>query len=257
MSENNCYLCQEPKSVVGHNTQSCPSVKCKKCGQKGHILRNCPNFNSNIDQKSDDGCSKEIKSGKPVDWILVKILGCPIIFKRKIEVKEILKNKSYGIDQRPDLVDPRISRNKENMDSIHNIEISNDIKSKLEPVPMDVVPPTHVEKGASPKKRSDSTTRKRTPREVTPPLADLQPPPRPQKHSDDRRRDTLAKDGAYIQSRGRSETRRRGTSRTETPSHSQEDLRGVIRRLNANKSRVGSKRRNLIWLSPYCPMTRK
>jgi hypothetical protein len=109
---------------------------------------------------------------------------------------------------------------------------------------MAVVPPTHVEKGASPKKCSDSTTRKRTPREVTPPLADLQPPPRPQKHSDDRRRDTLAKDGAYIQSRGRSETRRRGTSRTETPSHSQEDLRDVIGRLNANKSCLGSKRRN-------------
>ena len=132
MAENNCYLCQEPKSVVGHNTQSCPSVKCKKCGQNGHILRNCPNFNSNMDQKSDDGCSKEIKSEKSVDWILVKILGCPIISKPKLDVKEILKNKMYGIDQRHDIVDPRISRNKENMDSIHNIEISNDIKSKLE-----------------------------------------------------------------------------------------------------------------------------
>jgi hypothetical protein len=53
-------------------------------------------------------------------------------------------------------------------------------KLPFEPVPMAVVPPTHVENGASPKKRSDSTTRKRTPREVTPPLADLQPPPRPQ-----------------------------------------------------------------------------
>ena len=61
MAENNCYLCQEPKSVVGHSTQSCPSVKCKKCGQKGHILRNCSNFNSKV-----DGCSKEIKSEKSV-----------------------------------------------------------------------------------------------------------------------------------------------------------------------------------------------
>ena len=40
MSEN-CYLCQEPKSVVGHDTQTCPNVLCKKCGQKGHVLRNC------------------------------------------------------------------------------------------------------------------------------------------------------------------------------------------------------------------------
>ena len=85
-------------------------------------------------------CSKEIKSEKSVDWILVKILGCTIISKPKLDVKEILKNKMYGIDQRPDIVDPRISINKENMDSIHNIEISNDIKSKLdvEQEPMDL-----------------------------------------------------------------------------------------------------------------------
>ena len=53
MSENNCYLCQEPKGVVGHNTQSCPNVKCKKCGQKGHIYRNCPNLNSIISQEKE------------------------------------------------------------------------------------------------------------------------------------------------------------------------------------------------------------
>ena len=81
----------------------------------------------------DDGCSKEIKSEKSIDWILVKILGCPIISKPKLDVKEILEKNKEGIDQRSDLVDPRISRNKENMDSIHdNIEISNDIKSKLD-----------------------------------------------------------------------------------------------------------------------------
>ena len=62
---------------------------------------------------------------------MVKILGCPIISKPKSEVKEIFKNIRFGIDQSPDLVDPRISKNKENMDSVHNIEISNDTKSKL------------------------------------------------------------------------------------------------------------------------------
>ena len=41
MTENHCYLCQEPKVVVGHDTQSCPNVLCKNCGQKGHILQNC------------------------------------------------------------------------------------------------------------------------------------------------------------------------------------------------------------------------
>ena len=130
-------------------------------------------------------CSKEIKSEKSVDWILVKILGCPIISRPKLDVKEILKNKSYGIDPRPGLVDPRISRleensdelifnanpkinlgsqklkastdrinsddfqeyanpkissHEENMDYLHNIEISNDIKPKsdAEQEPMDI-----------------------------------------------------------------------------------------------------------------------
>ena len=144
MSENNCYLCQEPKSVVGHNTQSCPNVKCKKCGQNGHIIRNCPNFNSNMDQKSvfldkfklehhiegvhlkkktfniqcskceasftkkeylqkhiqkfhqeiktyncnksDDGCSKEIKIEKYVDWILILNVHLSLILNSKFFV---------------------------------------------------------------------------------------------------------------------------------------------------------------------------
>ena len=60
MSEFNCYLCQEPKSVVGHNNQSCPNVKCKKCGQKGHIFKNCPNLNLNIEQKPDHPRLREI-----------------------------------------------------------------------------------------------------------------------------------------------------------------------------------------------------
>ena len=67
MSENICYLCQEPKSVVGHNTQTCPSVKCKKCGQKGHIIRNCSNFNSNMDQKSKSSDTVEPKMSNEND----------------------------------------------------------------------------------------------------------------------------------------------------------------------------------------------
>ena len=67
MSEKNCYLCQEPKSVVGHDTQSCPNVKCKKCGQKGHIFRNCQNLNMNIVQKPiNNVCPKEIKIEKSI-----------------------------------------------------------------------------------------------------------------------------------------------------------------------------------------------
>ena len=48
MNGNHCYLCNEPKSVVGHDTQTCPNVICIKCDQKGHIYQNC--LQLNIDQ---------------------------------------------------------------------------------------------------------------------------------------------------------------------------------------------------------------
>ena len=143
MSENNCYLCQEPRSVVGHNTQSCPSVKCKKCCQKGHILRNCPNLNLYMEQKPDDACSKETKSEKSVflhydtsyDTKMLDFIYQDIGCSDDIELEantEMLQTQNSGKDQRPDEVDSIISSNKESMDSIHNVEFSNDIKRKLE-----------------------------------------------------------------------------------------------------------------------------
>ena len=42
MSEIVCYLCQEPKRIVGHDTNSCPFIRCKKCGKQGHSRRYCP-----------------------------------------------------------------------------------------------------------------------------------------------------------------------------------------------------------------------
>ena len=136
MRENICYLCQEPKSVVGHDTQNCPSVKCKKCGQNGHIHRNCPNLNSKVDVSP-----KEIKSQNSVvlhdktkilDFIYEDI-GVFDDIKQKLEVTgATLKTKSSGKDQRPNKIDPMICSNNEIMDTIHNIEFSNDIKPKFE-----------------------------------------------------------------------------------------------------------------------------
>ena len=216
MSEFNCYLCQEPKSVVGHNTQSCPNVKCKKCGQKGHIFKNCPNLILDIEQKLDHPRLKEIHNEKSLvlhndtkilnsvenidlsndikanfevnEEISFKEANCFGICEpksqqsknisgyvsdmndremnmnaekikrkkkrvrskqhrsgaqrrknRKVRKQEEL-TKTSGIDQRPDTVDPIISSNKEIMNFFHNIDFSNDIKSKLdvEQEPMDL-----------------------------------------------------------------------------------------------------------------------
>ena len=52
MEENYCFLCQEPKNVVGHITELCPNAKCRKCGQKGHTLKNCPDLNIKTDERS-------------------------------------------------------------------------------------------------------------------------------------------------------------------------------------------------------------
>ena len=137
MSENNCYLCQEPKSVVGHNTQSCPKVKCKKCGQKGHILRNCSNLNLNMDQKSDGNiCLRafETKKSALLHNGQNKTLDKDIEFSDdvKFEVNETLKIKRSGIDQKPNLIDPIMPNGKEIIDFLHDIEFLDDIKPKLE-----------------------------------------------------------------------------------------------------------------------------
>ena len=137
MSEFNCYLCQEPKSVVGHNTQSCPNVKCKNCGYKGHILRNCPNLNLNVDQKPDGNiCLRAIETQKSV--LLYddqnKTLDKDIEFSDdvKFEVnEETLKIKSSGIEK-PNTVDPIMPNGKEIIDFVHDIEFSDSIKPKLE-----------------------------------------------------------------------------------------------------------------------------
>ena len=140
MSENNCYLCQEPKTVVGHNTQSCPNVKCKKCGQKGHIQKNCPNLNSDFDQKLNYICPKEIQSEhsivlhddtKTLDF--VHDVEFSVDLKPKLEIKKENWNfKSSRVDQKPKIVNPIAPNEEKMMDFFHDIEFSDDIKPKLE-----------------------------------------------------------------------------------------------------------------------------
>ena len=36
-----CFICQDFKINVGHDTKSCPENTCKKCGQRGHIKLEC------------------------------------------------------------------------------------------------------------------------------------------------------------------------------------------------------------------------
>ena len=49
--ENYCTLCQEPKSVVGHTSLTCPMTKCLKCGRKGHSVKNCRKSTSKTSEK--------------------------------------------------------------------------------------------------------------------------------------------------------------------------------------------------------------
>ena len=36
-----CFLCQDFKANVGHETINCPESECKNCGQHGHFRINC------------------------------------------------------------------------------------------------------------------------------------------------------------------------------------------------------------------------
>ena len=39
--KNKCYLCEDFKISVGHETKWCPKNICKKCGQNGHTKMDC------------------------------------------------------------------------------------------------------------------------------------------------------------------------------------------------------------------------
>ena len=39
--KNKCYLCEDFKINVGHETKWCPKNICKKCGQNGHTKMDC------------------------------------------------------------------------------------------------------------------------------------------------------------------------------------------------------------------------
>ena len=145
MSENNyCYLCQEPKSVVGHETQSCPNVKCKKCGIKGHVLRNCPNLNLNMNQKlqanipalmdADVPDSKRVKteenseekedfsSLETMDFIRAIEFSDDI--KRKKEIQEELidvKSRFEQIKPKLEVNDNMLKARSSKMDQIHDL----------------------------------------------------------------------------------------------------------------------------------------
>ena len=51
MEEGYCFLCQEPKKLVGHITDLCPNAKCRKCKQKGHTSKYCSDLTTKTDKK--------------------------------------------------------------------------------------------------------------------------------------------------------------------------------------------------------------
>ena len=152
MNDNHCYLCNEPKSVVGHDTQTCPNVICIKCDQKGHIYQNCRQLNigQQIPERSEV-VQKEPKTCKSCD-VFSKCKSCRVSLasknslkkhidlncgfdhiKRKSEFKEeTMTIKSSKIDQKSDTVDPKMQNDKEMLNALHDIEFPNDTKPKFE-----------------------------------------------------------------------------------------------------------------------------
>ena len=141
MSDNNCYLFQEHKSVVGHATQFCPNVKCEKCGQKGHDLRNCPNlyinkvymnmFEKGLKNMAGMKHKRKLKMPKSSEFhcdICDVIATDQTGLDMHMAGKKHFKMKSKLLKGRPNVA----PNDKEMMDFIHDIEFSDDIKPKLE-----------------------------------------------------------------------------------------------------------------------------
>ena len=90
-------MCQDPDSAVGHDIQSCPNVKYKKCGKKGHVVRNCPNLNLNMNQKLQTNTPRLMDADVPdsnyrelsIDTIdFLESIEFPCEFKLKTEIKQ-------------------------------------------------------------------------------------------------------------------------------------------------------------------------
>ena len=145
MNGKHCYLCNEPKSVVGHDTQTCPNVICIKCEQKGHIYQNC--LQLNIDQQKPEKSEvvqKEPKTCETCD-VFSKCKSCRVSLASKNSLKKHIDLKS-GFDHikrksevkeetlivKSSKVDQKMHNDKEILDFPHDIEFSNDIKPKFE-----------------------------------------------------------------------------------------------------------------------------
>ena len=96
-SNTYCYLCQDPESAVVHDNQSCPNVKYKICGKKGHVVRNCPNLNLDINQKLQTNTPRIMDADVPnsnyrelsIDTIdFLESIEFPCDFKLKTEIKQ-------------------------------------------------------------------------------------------------------------------------------------------------------------------------
>ena len=46
--EIQCYICQDFKWSVGHETKWCPKNRCKRCGRKGHSQVRCMTGRENL-----------------------------------------------------------------------------------------------------------------------------------------------------------------------------------------------------------------
>ena len=92
-----CFICQEK---TDHQTPNCPKITCKKCGQKGHAQRDCPEVKRRNEESQEISVPKQAK----IEPILVPNQSIIEDFKPPIIIKQESEDVKPGTEI---VIDPR------------------------------------------------------------------------------------------------------------------------------------------------------
>jgi hypothetical protein len=115
------------KSKVKEETLT---AKSSKIDQKPQVVSNCKEM---LDFVNGIAISDDIKQKLEIKEEPIDMKSSSVGIKRKPEfMEEKLTIKSSKIDQKSDIVDPKMQNDKEMLDALHDIEFPNDTKPKFE-----------------------------------------------------------------------------------------------------------------------------